>query len=134
MTDWTRPTYSYGRKGLWRGHATVHTTDDTETEIATFRLHPGETANVVASCIVQNKTGSAYAMYNVRGAFRNSGGTLSQIDDMYHDATYESDSNLKFDITADDTNDTIDFKVTGISATDYYWVADIEILLNRGDK
>lgn len=131
--DWYKPYYTGNRKGLHVCHATLTTSDATETDIATFMLHPNETAIVKAEIIGQTSDASTYVMYKFdAGFYRGATGNITQIDDLYHNPSYESNSSLAGDVVADSTNQTIDIRVTGIASTTIYWVANIEVLLNRG--
>ena len=136
LGNWYRLGYSYGRKGSWKGENTLVTTGSTQTDIARFELQPGETAIITARIMVQTNDGDTYnGMYHLRsGFYRAHDGDVVQIDDLYHDATYESNTSLNVDIVADTGNETIDVRVTGIASTTLYWVSDVEIILNRGAK
>lgn len=132
--DWYRPVGGYNRKGLHVGTNSVTTTDATQTDILTFRVYDGESAAVSVEVIAQDDDASSYNWNGLKAGFYHTGGTLTQIDDLYHFPTYESNSSYNVDVVADTSNNTIDVRVTGVASETVYWTAKVEILLNRGAK
>ena len=106
------------------------TTGSTKTEVVNFTMHEQEVAEFEVKIIVRDADCAVYGAYDIRGMFyRAQSGSVTQIDDLYHDMSYESNTSLAVDIAADGTNQTVDISVTGLASTVLYWTIEGEVML-----
>lgn len=114
-------TNTYSQRGVY-----VNTTDATQTVATTFQTKSNKAYHVDAK-IVATETADfdEVASYVRRATFKNDGGTLTLIGSITSDHTGESTSG--WDVTLDASGTTIRALVTGASATDVTWLADLTV-------
>lgn len=107
------------------------TTNATETEIfvgnitnsriaATLDKNIFYTIDVVAR---ETGGGSNYAAFTLKSAAKNAGGTVSDLGTVYEVVVARSSTGINIDARADNTNDSINFYVTGLAGVTLVWSA-----------
>lgn len=113
--------------------ARKQTTDATPTELAldggtTYFTITSDVAYLVEISLIGRKTtANTNGAYTWTGVVVNDGGTTSILGTPSVTVVYEDDAAWDFAVTADDTNDRLAMKVTGVAATTINWVATIRV-------
>ena len=107
------------------------TTNATETEIfvnnvtnsriaATLNKNTFYTIDVVAR---ETSGGSNYGVFTLKSAAKNAAGTVSDLGTVYEVVVARSSTGINIDARADNTNDSINFYVTGLAGVTLVWSA-----------
>lgn len=119
---------SYGG-GAVEDVATVQTTDETVTDLASVALAEGDVVSVEITIIARKSDGSQRALYRLIGIFyRNASGNVTLQGDIVSINTVESDAAWDCALVADTANQTVDVRVVGVAATTINWKADVKVL------
>lgn len=101
---------------------TVSTTDATLTQIGSIAVASGACFVFTIQGVGRNTTSGAVYAVTLSGAIKNVAGTTSLVGSSstieFTDAAMNT---CVIDVSADDTNDTLDINVTGIAATNIDW-------------
>ena len=110
------------------------TSNATETEILVggstrIPVTTNKSVNYIAN-IVARRTDTAgdYAMFELRGIVANSNGTVTDIGSAYEVIVARTNAGYLVDARADDTNNSINIYVTGVSGHTISWKASVQTI------
>lgn len=106
--------------GNQQGLSTLSTPDNTPLRIRRYPVADSSVVLIRAILKAQNADASKYAEYEVKAAYRRSGGTLSQLYAPEIVPIIESDAALDVTITLNGNTD-VDINVVGLTATVFTW-------------
>lgn len=110
------------------------TTNATETEIlvnGSTRIPVGtdKTVNYIAHIIAKRTdTPGDYAFIEIRGTAVNQSGTVSDVGTLYENIITRTNAGYLVDARADDTNNSINIYVTGVSGHTISWKASVQTI------
>jgi hypothetical protein len=110
------------------------TSNATETEILVggstrIPVATNKSVNYIVN-IAARRTDSAgdYAMFEIRGVAANSSGTVSDIGSVYEVVVARTNAGYLVDVRADDTNNSVNVYVTGVSGHTINWRAVVQTI------
>lgn len=118
----------YTGSGVYRGTAVVSTTGNTATVIKAIAVPLGYAISVRAQVLGFQDDGTDASTYTLIGAATNNAATVAMKGTALYQVV-ESNASCDCTITANDTDDTVEIKVTGITAENYAWVCEYQYLL-----
>ena len=118
----------YTGSGVYRGTAAVSTTNNTATVIKAIAVPLGYGISVRARVLGFQDDGTDASTYTLIGAATNNAGTTAMKGTALYQVV-ESNASCDCTITANDTDDTVEIKVTGITAENYAWICEYQYLL-----
>lgn len=118
----------YTNSGAFRGTAAVSTTNNTATVIKAIAVPSGYAISVRAQVLGMQDDYTDASTYTLIGAATNNAGTTAMKGTALYQVV-ESNASCDCTITANDTDDTVEIKVTGITAENYAWICEYQYLL-----
>ena len=118
----------YTGSGVYRGTAVVSTTGNTATVIKAIAVPSGYGISVRAQVLGFQDDASDASTYTLIGAATNAAGTTAMKGTALYQVV-ESNASCDCTITANDTDDTVEIKVTGITAENYAWICEYQYML-----
>lgn len=117
---------SISRTYILRGTTTGNTETELYLDTANTRIPVRANTTIFYSADIVGRrtdvTGES-AGYEIKGVVDNFAGTVSDVGSLYELVVAEDDANLSVDARADDTNNTINFYVTGSTGKTIRWTA-----------
>ncbi len=117
---------SISRTYILRGTTTGNTEAELYLDTANTRIPVRANTTIFYSADIVGRrtdvTGES-AGYEIKGVVDNFAGTVSDVGSLYELVVAEDDANLSVDARADDTNNTINFYVTGSTGKTIRWTA-----------
>jgi hypothetical protein len=120
------------RQGRMRARLIGDTTDATPTDLLVngqtgLLIEAGVTAAFFVRIVGRAPGGAMVGHYTIEGLISNNAGTTAIQGDLERTTKYEAAAGLQTDALADNTNDALIVRVTGLAATTIHWEADVAI-------
>lgn len=118
----------YSQSGAYSKTYAVSTTDNTATVLASISVPSGYAVSVRCHVVGMQDDMTDAACYTAIGCATNNAGTTAMKGTALYQVV-ESNASCDATITANDTTDAIELKVTGITAENWAWTAQVQYLI-----